>query len=256
MNLQQTGYIQTSQQTIRADFDKAGFDRLISEKGREVELEKAIQCPCKGNSTNQLSSCRNCGGTGWIFTSPVRTRMILSGIDVSTKYAPWSEEARGGINITAMMEEEISYMDKIKVTDGKSTFAEALSVRKTSQGIYFVRTAYQVERMFYIGVYQSDSVILRPLTSADYAINKEIIIFNPNVIVGNNDEISITVRYQHAPAFHIIEFKRDTMQSFTLKGTKEELIDLPISAYAKRAHYQMKATNISNNWLLDNNITL
>ena len=46
----------------RADLNKQDFDTLIRQKGRDVILETALQCPCKSESTNQQSNCRNCDG--------------------------------------------------------------------------------------------------------------------------------------------------------------------------------------------------
>ena len=74
----------------RADLHKREFDTLIHQKGRDVLLETALQCPCKSPSTNQQSDCKNCGGTGWIFVNPRETRMVLTAINAVTEFRPWS----------------------------------------------------------------------------------------------------------------------------------------------------------------------
>jgi hypothetical protein len=250
MNILQQTYIDNSSERGRADFDRVSFDKLISEKGREVLIEQALQCPCKGESVNQLSTCRNCGGTGWIFVNERLTRMIIAGMDVSTKYVAWSEEVRGTVSVTAMMEEQLSYLDKITVIDGKSIFGEVLNLRRSTAGVLFSYSAYDIKEIIYVGLFINDKAKLRQLETSDYTFTKNVFRLNSNITV--DPKASVTIRYVHSPTFHIIEFKRETLQSFTLIEGNEQLIDLPISAYAKRAHYHMKPTNLTDDWLLNN----
>lgn len=249
-DLQQT-YIDNSEASQRADFNKSDFDKLVMEKGRVVILEKAIQCPCKGAYIGARSTCRNCGSTGWIFVNPKETRMILSGIDVSTKYAPWSEEARGKVGVTAMVEEELSYMDKITPIDARSVFGEAITlIKKQGTSNQFIGyCAYEVKDVIYIGKFVDDDTALQKISSFSVEKNRITV-----TLASEESEISITLRYKHAPVFHIFEFRRETIQSFKLDASKEIQQDLPISAFASRAHYIMNPTNFANNYLLTNTI--
>jgi hypothetical protein len=116
--LQQT--YQANLSNVRADFNRSDFETLIAQKGRKVIIEKSLQCPCKGKSTNQQSNCRNCGGTGWVFINPVETRLILQGMNITPNYKAWSEEITGDLKVTASDTEGLTFMDRITVEDGKS----------------------------------------------------------------------------------------------------------------------------------------
>jgi hypothetical protein len=250
MTLQQT-YIDNSNANNRADFDKEAFDRLISEKGREVILRKALQCPCKSDTVNQLSTCKNCGGTGWIYVNPITTRMVLSGVDVSTKYAPWSEEARGTVAVTAMCEEELSYMDQITLVDGESVFSEVIVIKQAGSNL-FAYTTYDISELLFVGLFVSDKEPIVQLDPAQYTIVDNIFrVVDSDIIKGS----SITLRYKHRPSFVIIEFKRETIQSFKLDKS-ETLLNLPVSAFAKRLHYHVIARNLASDWLINNNFDI
>jgi hypothetical protein len=250
--IQQT-YIDTSRSSLRSDLDTEAFNRLIVEKGRNVTLHTAVLCPCKGRATAHKSTCKNCGGSGYAFINPRKVRMILQGMDMATKLVPWSEEARGMTSVSAMWEEEMSYMDKIVVEDAESVYCEVVAIDEEGSD-RFARTAYKIKEVICAGVYVSDTVGYHWLRSDQYTTINGFFKLLDNAIVADSDgEISITLRYKHAPAFHIIEFKRETMQSFKLtEGGKEENQSFPIHAYARRAHYQMAGQNLAGNRLIDN----
>ena len=83
--------------TTRVDFNKPSFEKLIYQKGLDVVWEQAIHCPCKDDeAANQgLSSCKNCGGTGWVFINPEETKMIIHSMNLNTRYKEWSMEKLG-----------------------------------------------------------------------------------------------------------------------------------------------------------------
>lgn len=238
----------------RADLIKEEFDALIFQKGREVVLEKALECPCKSPSTNQQSTCKNCGGSGWIFINPRKTRMVLSAINIVTDYKPWSEELRGTVNVTAMVEEELSYMDKITALDGEAIYNEVLFFKKKTIDV-FCYTTYAIKEILYIGLFRGDeSPLLRLQKDVDYTVSGSTIKLINQSLLGTDVNVkntSFTIRYKHAPEFHVIEMKRETMQTFEWQGI-EKLKHLPVSAIARRAHYQLKANNLVGDRLIDN----
>lgn len=248
----------TNLQPPRVDLLKEEFDRLIDQKGKDVLLEKALLCPCKSRSTNQLSDCKNCGGTGWLFINPLKTRMILHSINIVTDFKPWSEEMRGTVNVTCKAEEELSNMDKITDLNGEAIFNEVLFFKKKGDNI-FCYTTYNVKKVLYIGMHTSTSTpLLRLIKDVDYTVNKNIILLiKPSIIEEgiSIEDVSFTIRYKHAPEFHVIEMKRETMQTFEYRGGGEKIQNMPISAIARRAHYQLQATNLLGDRLIDNSYT-
>lgn len=236
----------------RADLIKPDFDNLVHQKGRNVLLETALQCPCKSKSTNQSSTCRNCGGTGWVFINPRETRMILTAIDLVNDYRPWSEELRGTVSVTAFVEDEISIMDRITALDGESIHNEVIYI-KSKQNKAFLYTTYDIKDILYIALYIGDNQPLRRLTKdVDFTIERNIITFIVSDFhFAKIEDNNITIRYKHAPQFHVIEMKRDTMQSYRWEN-KEVQQHLPVSAVARRSHFQLSAENLNNDRLLDN----
>lgn len=248
---------QTNLPPARADLDKAEFERLIDQKGGDVIFEKALECPCKSKSTNQQSDCKNCGGTGWVFINPVQTRMILTAINIVTDFKPWSEEMRGTINITCKAEEQLSAMDKITVLNGEAIFNEVLFFKKKGEEI-FCYTTYPVKEILYVGMFvASDEPLLRLIEETDFTIEGSTFKLTNFDLLGsdiNAEDTSFTIRYKHAPEFHVIEMRRETMQTFEWRGT-ERLQNMPVSAIARRAHYQLKANNLLGDRLIDNSYT-
>lgn len=237
----------------RADLIKKDFDTLIHQKGRDVVLETALQCPCKSESTNQQSNCKNCGGTGWVFINPRQTRMVLTAIDIVNEFRPWSEELRGTVNITAHVEDELSIMDRITALDGESIHNEVLFLKQKGSTIFSFST-YDIKKILYIGMFKSTSEPLIRLKEGEhFTIEKNKIIFITSSfpfqeIAQNN----FTIRYLHAPQFHVIEMKRDTMQSYLWSSQQEVNQNMPVSAVARRSHFQLSAQNLNGDRLLDN----
>lgn len=237
----------------RADLEKREFDTLIYQKGRDVTLETALQCPCKSESTNQQSNCKNCGGTGWVFINPRPARMVLTAINAVTEFRPWSEELRGTVNVTSHVEDELSIMDRITAIDGESIHNEVLFLKQHLNEI-FTYTTYNIKSIAYIGLFKTINEPLQRLQpEIDFTIKDNVIKFNSSLTLPfpQIDLNSITIRYKHAPQFHVIEMKRDTMQTFKWSNTEINQ-NMPISAIARRAHYQLTAQNLAGDRLLDN----
>lgn len=242
---------------VRVDFDQKQFTDIINQKGRRVLLKKALMCPCKSSATNFQSNCKNCGGTGWIFVNPTETRMIVQGINLVNDFAPWSEENRGFANISYNACEELSYFDQLTLLDGEAFFSQVLFFQEAQDEAIFTYTTYPVREIKYIGLFKGIGEPLQKLVAGqDYSVHGNIITLNDNLIQnGNVENTNITVRYKHAPVFHLVEMKRETMQTFEFKDGGDVLKHLPLSAIARRAHYIPNIENLAGNRLLDNDYT-
>lgn len=238
-----------------SNFDKEGFETAIWQKGYNVIHEKALKCPCKSKNSNQQSDCKNCGGTGWIFINPTETRMIIHSMNRSTKFKDWTEENLGTVSISAMIRDELSYMDRVVITDSKAFFSEVIYPKKMSDSnTMFAFTTYKIKAFFYVGLFVNvDSALTKLVEDTDYTFDGNKFYLNESFFTDENQDTSITIRYSHAPEYHVLDLPRESMQSFSNGGGKqEELLDLPISAVAKRAHYILDMENIANSRLVDN----
>lgn len=238
------------QNPTRVDFDLSRYETIIAQKGREVLLEKSLACPCKTKSSASMSSCRNCGGSGWIFTTGRITRMIIQGIKLITDYKAWSEENRGMVNVSCSATEEIAFMDKITILNATSTFAEVIHLDGSGQGENIVNLAYIPTTIDFVGKFVNQNSPILPLTvNVDYTISGNNFTLLSSV---NDSNVHITLRYKHAPVFYIIDLTRESMNTFVLEGGKEKVSNMPLSAIAKKAHYVLNLENVAGNRLVQN----
>jgi hypothetical protein len=235
----------------QADFNPTDINALIWQKGYRVIHEKALRCPCKGANTNQLSNCQNCGGTGWAFINPTDTRMVLHSMNMNTQYKEWSQENQGQVNISSMERDQITFMDRITVVDGNAVFTEARTVKKTDSGTLFIYASYNIKSMLYIARFVSATQKYLPLIEGtDFTIKDNQITFDNKF----TDDLSVTMRYTHAPQYHVIDLNRELMNSFAKEGGVETNNTLPVSAIGRRAHYILDAENLSGTRMLDNSL--
>lgn len=98
----------------RVDFLYPDFDALVDNKGYEVIWERAIPCPCSKRVQHQ-STCRNCGGSGWVFINPTRIKAVCQSLNKNTRYKDWSVEMLGTAAITVKSMFHLNFMDKIMI---------------------------------------------------------------------------------------------------------------------------------------------
>lgn len=242
----------------QANLIKGKFDTLIWQQGYDVIKESAIKCPCKSENTNQQSNCKNCGGVGWIFLNAKKTKMIMHSMNLNTKFKEWSEQNMGTASISCLAEDELSFMDRITTLDGNAIFSEVLFVRERDD-VYFFNTIYNIKEVLYIGLFISTGEVLKPLiygTDFTYSENKIIFLTASEYIdpLVTEQDISIALRYKHAPQFHVIDIPRETVATFNkINGDEEGAFNLPIHAIGRRSHYVLDAQNFDNTRVLNNN---
>ena len=77
--------------------------------------------------------------------------------------------------------------------------------------------------------------------------------FNPELAsLVSDGKVGVTLRYKHKPQFHILDVNREFMNSNLFENGKEKVIYLPISAIARRAHYQLDKDNWRKTHIIDN----
>ncbi len=239
----------------RVDFDKDALEALIYQKGYDVIHEKSLQCPCKSRDSNQQSNCKNCGGCGWAFINSNETRMVIHSMNRDTKFKDWSEINKGTASITCLDREELSYMDRVTVKDANAIFGEVQHNRKSSTDKLFFFTSYDIKQILYIGLFISTDEPYQKLeVTTDYTFSGNKIILDDKYLTSDEDQdLSITIRYKHAPTFYIIDMPRETISSSVMAGGVEKNpVYLPIHAVAMRGQYIPDAENFIGNRMIDN----
>lgn len=237
------------------EFRKNDFEAAIWTKGCPILHEKALVCPCKSINSGQQSNCKNCGGTGWVFYNPTKTRAILHSMNMETQYKEWSQENRGTVNISIRDVDRLSYMDRLSVLDGEAIFGEVIHFKKTDN-ILFSFTSYNIKSILYAGLFISINDKLQKLIiDEDYTFEDNIFYLNSKYISSFNEsgeDLSVTLRYIHAPQYHVIDLVREVMVTLIKDKGIEKSVSLPVSAVGRRAHYVLDSENLSKTRLLDN----
>lgn len=238
----------------RADFDERRYEQIVAQHGIDCTHEKALQCPCKSEQINALSSCRNCGGTGWFFVNAKTIRILIQGMSYKKIEDVWSSLMNGIINISYLPEHELSYYDRITRVNAKSIFSEIIDFEEDdSKAFGFL--SYPPKEIEHIALYQSDTQKLLPLNKDQYVItNNRIDLINIALPAFNKIEtpLTATIRYSHAPTFNVIEVQRESFDKFKWDGAGEKLQELPGKAIARRTHQLDDLVKLRNGKLFDN----
>lgn len=235
----------------RVDLVKSDFYMLVEQKGLDVFLDKVVFCPCSRIGDRQpLSSCRNCGGTGYTYINRYDTKIILQSMNISTKFKEWSEEKIGTVRVTARDEDNLSYMDRITVKEievitNQTIFPREFDRKVRGKLIYDIKTVQEI-----FAFRDSNSPLVKLEINTDYTFNGNIITFNDKY--SDWDDFTVTVRYSHNPSFHIMDMTRDAMTTKVDLGNGEQNVVMPISAIARRSHYVLDEQNYNGDYLLDN----
>lgn len=220
------------------EFGLGEFEAIIENKGYNVLWEETVMCPCRGENTAPLLTCKNCLGTGWVMLGLRKTKMIASSINANTKYTVWSPERKGTIQITSLHRDRLSIMDRITITDSETVDSEVLYLsEKNLEGKRFSYTVYKVNRASHVFGFKDVNSALVPLTDGeDYEMDGYVFTLLPNVKTQNMKVISI--RYTHYPQYFVIDIPHDIRSSNVRDHNhREKKIHLPINAVAAKSSY-------------------
>jgi|JI9StandDraft_2_1071091.scaffolds.fasta_scaffold01916_6 hypothetical protein len=245
--------------SLVADFELPEIEATIRDKAYDVIYEKAYICPCKGSgSPGHLNVCRNCGGSGWIFANPTKTRMLISGIAADGKLKEaalreWGMIDGGVVKVTALNADKFTYMDRITVLDATAEHNQIIYPTLTDDDTtLFAFTKYNIISINFLGLFVDSNTRLTKLTEpTDYSFDENIVTLS--AAYNNMADLNLTIRYSHQPVFHIIDIVRESMTSS--KGQYRQNMKrmlMPVHATAKRAHLIKDIENYGGDRLLDN----
>lgn len=216
------------------------FFAAIWQHGYDVIFEKAIRCPCQGDSDSPLPSCQNCHGSGYFYINPYRTKALLTGLNRNTQYVQWAPELMGTVSITVKDEDKdyISYFDRITVEDEYASFTEMVVARRMigdEVAVFLSYAPIEISAVYLFKDSTSPLVKLQPTTYSIVENNPYCIRFaNGNVMEGDG----VSILYKHRVEYHVIDMPHEIRASLTSnKQTGAlEVIKLPIQAVGRRTH--------------------
>jgi len=248
----------------QSSFRKEDIDGMVTNKGYKVIYETVILCPCKTKEIDHRNQCMNCGGIGYIFANPTRTRMIITGIAHDGKFnqnqfVDWGMIDSGSVMITSFDENKLSFMDRITIENATAHHTQVMFPTLNDDDTnYFSFTKYNIESIHFIGLFVSDDEPIKKLEEyIDYTFHDNVIEYSntfTTFLESNNITApSVSIRFVHRPVFHIIDIVRESLTSTknNVSQGQEELI-LPIRAIGKRAHLIKDTENYTGDRLLDN----
>lgn len=247
----------------RVNLDKRNFDNLVYEKGYDVYLDKSIVCPCKEKSANHAQpSCKNCGGTGYVFINRKQTRMVVQSLNISTKFKTWSAEKRGEVSITHLNEEQLKFMDRVVLINGLSEDSlNRFPIYYNGSSKKRTKTIYDIIEIKEIFMFNSiDSRLIKLENEVDYTVlsssdnRGNVIEFNEKY--NSVDNFTVSIRYTHRPEYLIRDIPHNIRNSrdFLSIGNDKET-SFPLQAIGVLSHYVLDEQNY-NDYLIDNTYTL
>jgi hypothetical protein len=164
-------------QKPRVDFRGGDFDAVTWQKGLDVIVESAIECPCKSKNNDQLSTCGNCRGTGWVFINNTQDRAILTSINTETKYKEWSVEKAGTVSVTLQRRSYLSFMDRVTIKDSQVIQSEVIEP-KVFNSNYFSYTIYDIDDVVEVFQFVDSNEKLALLEEGvDYTVERNKVLF-------------------------------------------------------------------------------
>lgn len=259
-NLYQNAVIlQTPPTTISKDvavLNQSDFDSLIWNKGYNVYYDKAIKCPCRNISDNQaLTTCHNCGGSGWVFINKTKTKMVFQSMNIETKYKDWSEVKLGTVRISSLNKERVSFMDRVTLIDSVMTTSQILHFKMHSDDKLRAMCIYpikSIEAMFMFSQVNQALTLLKE--GEDFIIKEQNWIELDDTFI-NVEHPTITIRYEHNPMYHIIDTSRNIMTTDIYSGSDEKSLihqQMPLFSIGRLAHYVLDEEVYNGDYLFDN----
>lgn len=238
----------------RVDLKQKDFDAVVWGKSYEVWIDKAIKCPCRNIPDHQpQTTCRNCGGSGWVFINRISSKTVIQSQNLDTKYKEWSEEKIGMAKMTFLNDEKITHMDRVTIINATMLTTEILHPKMWSNGKLMARTIYNIKDVeFCFKFIDGETKLQRLIEGTDFTIeNGNYMVFLDSLDIEN---FTITLRYFHNPAYHIIDLPRSVMGSteYSKSAGSDISSKMPLLASVRLSHYVLDENDYSNSWLLDN----
>lgn len=245
-------------------FRKGDFDAAIWTYGYDIQIEKAVRCPCEGVDGNPQFDCNNCQGVGYFFINPIQTIGLMTGINKSTEQKDWSAEMIGTMSLSVRdddtnIQEKVAFYDRVtllKKRAGEATphgfFSETLRIRESNEGNKFVFLTYTPFEIIDVFYYVSSNQPLQRITEYNIKEDNKYVLELPNLPEIQNGVIS--VRYKHYVEYHVIDLPHEIRFSTENgKGGRLETITLPTNAICRRAHLlNVERANYNGSGIIDN----
>ena len=238
----------------QVSFSNAHFDAAIWNEGYDVTIENMIKCPCKTKNNDQLSTCENCLGTGYVFINKTKDKAIISSINSNTEFKDWSEVRLGTVTISLMSRGYLSFMDKIIIQDSQAMQSQVIYPMEFD-GNVFAYTIYDIDSIVDIFKFVApDQPLLKLVQDVDFTFERNKILFN---LITAYSEFVVSVRYWHKLVYGVIDIPHVLRTNYKKNNLgRQELQMLPVNGVARLWHFIVDAQNYAGTNIFDNSYTI
>lgn len=237
-------------------WNKTEFDGAINDRGYNCTTENAVKCACISKASGSpLPSCQNCGGTGWVYVNKKeKVRIVMQGMAFTGKYFNWTEANMATSRATTWDIDKLVFMDKITLEDTTTIYSQNIEMIRHENKV-FAFTVYKIEKILDLFAFVSvDKPLKKLIENVDYTYEKgkNILYLQENLLNLPNQYISI--RYEHKPAYVVIDILRDVIQNVVTEvgEVAPKLKNLPLSYICRRMHFALNTSFLGKNNILDN----
>lgn len=213
------------------EFNPSNFSALLADKGRFVRIETALVCPCKEPTGGFNPACRHCLGSGWVFANPREAKILLTAQGKQEQLETWTLDLKGTIQFSAEHDLKLGRMDKLTLLDSYTWTSEVVEV-KYVDGIYKANVQYLVEDLECFLLFTGLTSAFAELTSA-VTVTGSVLSLTTLPGWTADEPVTATVRYLHRPVYHILDFRREAMESWE----NGQVTRLPLAGMAQKASY-------------------
>jgi hypothetical protein len=244
--------------------NRTEFDKAIEGNGYDVEIEKALMCPCSDSVTGQgKPSCKNCNGIGWIFINKTSTRALIQHINQLQKKENWTNEDKGTAQISTSSSLRIGFMDRVVIKDLETIFSQNVyCLERESENTFvgfFTYFPIEIEEAFCLKNLTEPLIFLKKGIDFEVEENR-LLIINQDLFQFKTSEdfsdsyITISIRYFHNPTYHITDINREVVKSRIHKCGEQQFVSeqLPTLSTGKKAQYILDQPNLLGKSVFDN----
>lgn len=213
--------------TSRAEFDTAGLDKFVVDRGIQVLWEKSYLCPCRSRITRSPDpSCRRCHGKGVAYLPAVQISVAIQSQEKGPNSMDMGLYDSGTAIGTTQVEDGVTFRDRLTLPHVQVSQSLVFNIdqKRIDSGMFLT---YDVKDITFATTL--DRVLKE---GSDFTVDKENNILYPaQELLDNNISINLdtTLRYI------VIDLLKESRYQYTGKGTPVEQFDrLPKKLLLKR----------------------
>lgn len=225
----------------RADFRPELFDSAILQKGLKVVWEQGMLCSCHDAISGQPNyNCPVCHDKGYVYFSPKKTRVLVTGLKAPRNQDHIGLEDMGVAYITPLSEDLMGFRDRITFPDFTIKYSE--TIMKIDPSTVDGQYVLDVETSRYEII---DVVCLRVLDQVYVRTQDFDISEDHKHFIWKNDKIPYGTRfsilYTTHPSYILINPIHELRGTYVVSGTKsasqDRFIMLPKQYQIKREDF-------------------